>query len=61
LTQQEYAARHRAQQEQRKSIPCLMCREMFPSSWAGERVCARCKTTTSWHDGHDEVFGVRVP
>jgi hypothetical protein len=27
---------------------CLICREPFPSAWSGERVCRRCKTTSTW-------------
>ncbi len=30
---------------------CLMCRQSFTSSWPGERVCPRCKTTINWRDG----------
>jgi hypothetical protein len=34
-----------------KSRPCLMCREPFTSSWPGERVCPRCKTSKTWIEG----------
>jgi hypothetical protein len=34
-----------------KSRPCLMCREPFTSSWPGERVCPRCKTSKAWTEG----------
>lgn len=30
---------------------CLKCRQDFPSSWAGERVCARCKGRADWRNG----------
>ena len=30
---------------------CLICRSEFPSAWAGERVCRRCKTTSIWRNG----------
>lgn len=30
---------------------CLKCREDFPSSWAGERVCGRCKGRSDWRKG----------
>jgi uncharacterized paraquat-inducible protein A len=34
-----------------KSRQCLKCREPFKSSWPGERVCPRCKTTIIWREG----------
>lgn len=30
---------------------CLMCRAHFKSAWIGERVCRRCKSTTTWQGG----------
>jgi hypothetical protein len=30
---------------------CLICRSPFPSAWAGERVCRRCKSSSSWKSG----------
>jgi hypothetical protein len=30
---------------------CLICRSEFPSAWAGERVCRRCKGLSSWRSG----------
>ncbi len=36
-----------------KTRRCLMCREPFESSWAGERVCRRCKSSGSWRNGAD--------
>jgi len=30
---------------------CLICRRPFPSAWAGERVCRRCKATAAWRSG----------
>ncbi len=30
---------------------CLWCREPFASSWPGERVCPRCKTSKTWIEG----------
>jgi hypothetical protein len=30
---------------------CLVCRSPFPSAWAGERVCRRCKTSSAWRSG----------
>ena len=37
-----------AQEEVRR---CLMCAEKFVSSWAGERVCNKCKSTARWTQG----------
>lgn len=34
-----------------KTKPCLVCRTPFPSEWAGERVCHRCKSTAAWRSG----------
>ena len=41
----EREARRSAEQKIRK---CLLCRDPFPSSWAGERVCRKCKSTSTW-------------
>jgi predicted RNA-binding Zn-ribbon protein involved in translation (DUF1610 family) len=30
---------------------CLSCLNPFSSAWAGERICPRCKNTTSWRSG----------
>ncbi len=30
---------------------CLVCQSPFPSAWAGERICHRCKSTTAWRSG----------
>lgn len=27
---------------------CLRCQSEFQSSWAGERICARCKGSNAW-------------
>ncbi len=37
---------HRAGEE--KTRKCLICKTPFPSAWAGERVCRRCKATSTW-------------
>ena len=34
-----------------KQRRCLMCREPFPSEWAGERICKRCRQTAAWRQG----------
>ncbi len=41
----EREARRSAEQKVRK---CLLCRDPFPSAWAGERVCRKCKSTSTW-------------
>jgi len=30
---------------------CLMCSDAFPSAWAGERICKKCKSTSAWREG----------
>jgi len=30
---------------------CLICKTPFPSAWAGERICRRCKSTSAWRSG----------
>lgn len=30
---------------------CLRCGSDFESEWSGERICRRCKSTASWHNG----------
>lgn len=27
---------------------CLRCQSDFESSWAGERICTRCKNSNAW-------------
>ena len=34
-----------------KPRQCLMCHEQFPSEWAGERICKRCRQTAAWRQG----------
>ena len=34
-----------------KARICLICRSEFPSEWAGERICRRCKATSVWRNG----------
>ena len=34
-----------------KTRLCLMCRDPFESTWAGERVCKRCKAGNTWRSG----------
>lgn len=30
---------------------CLRCQEAFSSTWAGERICSRCKHKSAWRSG----------
>lgn len=30
---------------------CLRCQGAFESQWAGERICARCKSSNAWRSG----------
>jgi hypothetical protein len=34
-----------------KKRQCLRCKSGFLSTWSGERICARCKSTKSWRSG----------
>ena len=36
---------------------CLRCQSPFNSEWAGERVCVRCKSSSTWRSG----IPVRAP
>jgi hypothetical protein len=35
---------------------CLRCEVKFTSQWAGERICARCKTTSAWRGSVPRQF-----
>lgn len=35
----------------RKTRLCLKCGLPFPSEWAGERICRKCKSTEAWRRG----------
>jgi hypothetical protein len=43
---EEHDELHRAGEE--KTRKCLICKTPFQSAWAGERVCRRCKATSTW-------------
>jgi Zn finger protein HypA/HybF involved in hydrogenase expression len=30
---------------------CLCCQHAFESSWAGERICPKCKNSSAWRTG----------
>jgi len=34
-----------------KTRRCLMCGDSFQSEWSGERVCKKCKSTSTWRTG----------
>lgn len=34
-----------------KERDCLRCGNGFSSTWAGERVCKACKSSTAWRGG----------
>lgn len=34
-----------------KTRTCLACRGSFRSQWAGERICQKCKSSSSWRSG----------
>ena len=36
---------------EQKIRKCLICRSPFPSAWAGERICRRCKSSAAWRSG----------
>jgi hypothetical protein len=31
---------------------CLSCKTDFESEWAGERICRRCKGSSTWRNGY---------
>lgn len=43
---EEYEELNRPGEE--KTRKCLICKTPFQSAWAGERVCRRCKATSTW-------------
>ena len=44
----------------RRERCCLMCGVHFSSEGAGERICRKCKTTSSWRNGVSYVSGARA-
>jgi hypothetical protein len=45
------AAQELERSAEEKIRKCLICRSPFPSAWAGERVCRRCKASSTWRSG----------
>ena len=43
------------QERNPKDVPklrkCLRCKADFQSEWSGERVCRRCKASSTWRNG----------
>ncbi|MQA64523.1 MAG: hypothetical protein GEU76_01265 [Alphaproteobacteria bacterium] len=35
---------------------CLACRRPFNSTWVGERICHKCKSSSSWRNGSSRPF-----
>ncbi len=35
-----------------KTRHCLQCQSEFQSSWAGERICPKCKGKSAWRIGN---------
>ncbi len=33
-----------------KRRACLCCAKAFDSAWAGERICPRCKASSTWRE-----------
>ena len=50
-TREECAEAELPQVTSEKMRKCLMCSAPFPSTWAGERICRRCKSSTRWRSG----------
>jgi len=38
-------------ENEEKTRECLICLSPFPSAWAGERICRRCKSSARWRSG----------
>ena len=38
-------------ESEEKTRECLICQSPFPSAWAGERICRRCKSSARWRSG----------
>lgn len=52
-TASEDAGDYGAPNHQAKTRRCLSCGEDFPSAWAGERVCKKCRSSTKWRQGYE--------
>jgi len=52
-TGNEDTGQHGASGHEAKTRRCLSCSEDFPSAWAGERVCKKCRSSTKWRQGYE--------
>lgn len=48
--QQAAQTEHRADRVGKRRA-CLRCGTAFESEWAGERICTRCKGSSTWRRG----------
>ena len=44
---------------QAKPRRCLLCSVQFDSEWAGDRVCHRCRRSSTWRQGIPKLQGSR--
>ncbi len=49
----EESGSYEAATHQEKIRRCLCCGEDFNSSWAGERVCKKCRSSARWRQGYE--------
>lgn len=52
-TASEDAASYQTAGHQEKIRRCLCCGDDFNSSWAGERVCKKCRSSARWRQGYE--------
>jgi len=51
ISRQQVAPGDQSPSNTPKVRQCLRCRAPFPSEWAGERICSRCKRSAGWCTG----------
>ncbi len=51
MTEHTYKTPETDSDVEAKTRSCLICKTPFPSAWAGERICSRCKSTKKWRAG----------
>jgi hypothetical protein len=47
----EIEADHINHADQAMGRSCLICHTQFLSSWTGERICKKCKSSSAWKQG----------